>query len=800
MGDEVSPTRKQHDYNEVLKTCHIFIVLYWTKIGKYTNEEFELALTQFKSTERQPKIYVSEKTTIPQANVSETDKQSLEAFKQKIREIDHFVMQYDGFDQLENLFRKNLEILFDNGYLHYGEIAECLFTDGNSVPVNFIGREDELKEIKEKLDAGGSLMLINAEGGIGKTSLAAKYWEESLYNYKYNAWLFCENGIVLAIRKLAPKLGVDLAGLNEEQQTETLKRALLNKADDFLLVLDNANEAKDIEDFRRAFYGLRWHVLITSRCSGVLGAKQELHIEHLPPVMAKELFMGNYDEHTAEFNTLLDLLLEDIGYHTLLVEVFSKSMKKLAEYGETLADFLKQLQGNNLFLKERSFEVVTEYAFSRHLEAKTTDEIVEILYDFTKLIETERYYLVNFALLPAVNYELLFLADLFEQDKFALVTILQNLVEKGWLSHGESGFRINPVVQKLVLQKNESTLKKDAEELIANLNKKLANDGIYLTNLNYEQAASFAHLAPTITKHLEKQPFKAPGVLNFNACVYHRATGDLLEAKKAAENYQVISEFLHDKNGIAISCQNLGDIFTLLGNLEKAQDFFQKENDLQKQLHQADPADVNFKNGLAISYSKLGNIHTELGDPKKALDFYLKSNNLEKQLHEAHPGNVNFKNLLAISYQNLGNTNTALGEIENALDFYQNYNELEKQLHETHPGNVYLKDTLAVSYFKLGKTYNALGDPKKALDFYKRCNDLKEQLYEEFPNNVNFKNGLAVSLNNIGEIYRKRGEVENARSNYLKAISLLEELVVASPQMVGFRRNLDSIKRRLSEL
>ena len=343
LGDEVSLTHKQDDYNEALKTCPIFIVLYWTKMGKYTNIEFDMALAQFRSTGKQPKIFVYEKTAPAPGTVTAADEQSLAAFQQKLNNTGHFPTHYDNYHHFENQFKKSFEGLFDSGYLQYGEMAECLFTDGNSVPVNFMGRDEELKTIKEKLDAGGSLMLINAEGGIGKTSLAAKYWDESLYKYKYNAWLFCENGVVTELKKLAPRLNVDLSGLNEDQQIEALKRALLSVSKDFLLVLDNANNPEDIAVFKQTFRGFHWHVLITSRCRGILEKEQELPITHLPPPLAKDLFVSNYREDTPEFDALLDRLLEAINYHTLLVEVFSKNMKHLRAFGETLADFLRQL-------------------------------------------------------------------------------------------------------------------------------------------------------------------------------------------------------------------------------------------------------------------------------------------------------------------------------------------------------------------------------------------------------------------------------------------------------------------------
>ena len=124
----------------------------------------------------------------------------------------------------------------------------------------------------------------------------------------------------------------------------------------------------------------------------------------MPPALAKNLFINNYSEDTTEFGALLERLLEAVNYHTLLVEIFSKNMKHLSEFGETLKDFLEQLETKGLFLEERSFKIVTDYTDSVHKEAGNSDAIISILYDFSKLTESERYWLVNMALLPAVNH------------------------------------------------------------------------------------------------------------------------------------------------------------------------------------------------------------------------------------------------------------------------------------------------------------------------------------------------------------------------------------------------------------
>lgn len=50
--DAMSQTRLQDEYNKAVKGCDIFVLLAFTKVGKYTEEEFEKAFGQFKETNK----------------------------------------------------------------------------------------------------------------------------------------------------------------------------------------------------------------------------------------------------------------------------------------------------------------------------------------------------------------------------------------------------------------------------------------------------------------------------------------------------------------------------------------------------------------------------------------------------------------------------------------------------------------------------------------------------------------------------------------------------------------------------
>jgi len=50
--DAVSQTRLQDEYNQAIRECDVFVMLFFTKVGKYTAEEFETAFGQFKATNK----------------------------------------------------------------------------------------------------------------------------------------------------------------------------------------------------------------------------------------------------------------------------------------------------------------------------------------------------------------------------------------------------------------------------------------------------------------------------------------------------------------------------------------------------------------------------------------------------------------------------------------------------------------------------------------------------------------------------------------------------------------------------
>ncbi|WP_051203238.1 KGGVGR-motif variant AAA ATPase [Hugenholtzia roseola] len=266
--------------------------------------------------------------------------------------------------------------------------------------------------------------------------------------------------------------------------------------------------------------------------------------------------------------------------------------------------------------------------------------------------------------------------------------------------------------------------------------------------------------------------------------------GNLQKAKETAEKGLLMAQKEDDKYHEGLFYQRLGDIESSFGNLEQALQFFEKCNNLMKELYEAYPSNANFKNGLAISYEKLGETQASLGNLGQALEFFEKDMELSKELYESYPSNVDYKNGLATSYSKLGETQASLGNLEQALQFFEKRYQLSKELSASYPSNVGFKNGLAISYERLGSTQASLGNLERALEFFEKQYQLSKELSDSYPSNVGFKNGLANSYGQLGGVYTSLGNLEKALEIYLQTNTLFKELSASYPSNVGFKNGL----------
>jgi hypothetical protein len=114
--DTVSPTRLQDEYQRAIHECDLFVMLFFTKVGRYTEEAFETAFGPFQAT-RKPFLFTCFKNapnTAPRA-----DLQTLWAFQDKLKSLGHFQTEYRNAAELKLHFSEQLDQLAGNGFIEF---------------------------------------------------------------------------------------------------------------------------------------------------------------------------------------------------------------------------------------------------------------------------------------------------------------------------------------------------------------------------------------------------------------------------------------------------------------------------------------------------------------------------------------------------------------------------------------------------------------------------------------------------------------------------------------------------------
>ena len=131
--DAMSQTRLQEEYNKAVKTCDIFIMLYHTKVGIFTEEEFEVAFKSFKQNNT-PLIYTCFKTTPTDRKIPTEDKKSLKSFQDKLRKLKHYQTEYKNTEDLLLKFGIQLDKLVDLNFIAFSKQTDNSSTDGQINP------------------------------------------------------------------------------------------------------------------------------------------------------------------------------------------------------------------------------------------------------------------------------------------------------------------------------------------------------------------------------------------------------------------------------------------------------------------------------------------------------------------------------------------------------------------------------------------------------------------------------------------------------------------------------------------
>ncbi len=603
----------------------------------------------------------------------------------------------------------------------------------------FTGREAELQDLRQKIENGRKFVLVSGMGGIGKTHICRKLFEEYLNKHAEGG-----NGPFrhLGYIEYNGNMGSSLQNClkfkqqeSPEQNQEAVWRELEYLASDgnLLLFVDNVDKPIGADPGLQRLKGIPGAVILTSRLASFGDEFEPYRIGFLGMEQCKEIyekirFVGSERKLSPEERQDLEYVIESLaGRHTITVEL-------LAHLARTKHWTVKRLRDE---LEQKGFQL----EFHKDGELINIQESFKVLYNLSRLTEAEKNILEAFSVFPYIslaaetcNEWLLLDAGVDEDDD-----ILMGLYQKGWLQYDaeQESYTLHPVFAQFIFETKRPRAEKH-RGLIESCQRslKISESGSAL------ESQGFIPFAEKIIEKLED----IEGYMERIGFIFTLAYlfSYLSEYENAEKLYQRLLEFCKEEFNeecidSARAYQHLADLYVKQGKYEKAEELYKESLKMCRSVLGENHLET------ATSYNNLAIAYEWQGKFKRAVEMLEKSLQIRKNiLGDDHPD-------AAPNYNNLAYVYAEQGEYVRAEGLYKKALELWKSvLGENHPH-------IASGYNNLASIYVKQGRFEKAEQLFRKCLFIRK--------NVLGKNHplVAIVYNNLSQLYDKWGKYAEAK-------------------------------------
>ncbi|MCP5103942.1 MAG: ATP-binding protein, partial [bacterium] len=246
--------RVQDEINPLLEDSPIVIVIFYSKLGKFTLEEYNLAR------EKKKKVFLYFKQGFSPKSIEESKNyQQVLGFRNSIEtENKSLYRDYHSIDQFKLFIREDLGLYLKQEFSPAPSVSKPgipkYLTPLPVKSVELVGRERELEEMTRRLEHAHRVLLVNGLGGVGKTELCKRYFRDHCGDYRHLAWV----DVTGTVREsVTAAFTAEIAGFREDdtvdERFEKIMDLLTGLDTQCLLVADNIDNPgdPDLDGLRR---------------------------------------------------------------------------------------------------------------------------------------------------------------------------------------------------------------------------------------------------------------------------------------------------------------------------------------------------------------------------------------------------------------------------------------------------------------------------------------------------------------------------------------------------------------------
>ena len=359
----------------------------------------------------------------------------------------------------------------------------------------FIGRKDELSQIKQAFDGGAQVVVLSGMGGIGKTRLASQFAFDAnadktvkfLQIIHVQEMLTETNGLRLLVSETRWKEEFRTAynNLPEDEKYRAKLNALKEIPEYCLLVLDNFNLASE-DALYELVEQLNCRMLVTTRAHLDPDSRQQnivnIHVDKLAKLDAYTMFQNNSNRTLSAEQ--FDAVWEAVKGHTITLCIMASILKK--HKNKTVEELVDKINGAGLL------EIKDTIRFSHNNSSQLNDILghLKTLFDVSTLDGDCKDVLRNMSM---ISDGMISVADLQRYMHLDSDNAIVSLIDEGWLEERMLDdvpyVYLHPVISQLIFSIDAPT-----EDNVAGIIKYLVE---FYDRQKEDLAYSDAHLMAT---------------------------------------------------------------------------------------------------------------------------------------------------------------------------------------------------------------------------------------------------------------------------------------------------------------